>query len=275
VGGKFSALGGEPAKWIAYWNSQAVTWSAIIKDSGVTDSGGQEDGVHALALDGPSLYAGGTFTTAGGQPAGRIVRWVQPMAELAVFGGITPPDPVYAGQRLTYQVTVRHNGYAQATHVRLVDALPEQVTFVSATPNQGTCSEAAGVVTCDLGDLTPGASSTSSFLVTVPATTTTGTTLTNVARVTAAQYDPDPSNNSYTQTTTVTARADLSLDKGAPATADVGQELTYTLTVTNAGPSTASHVVLTDTLPSGAWFTRASPGYVERCQPAAPAASRW
>ncbi len=58
------------------------------------------------------------------------------------------PDPVTVGNNLTYTVTITNNGPGGATGVVLTDTLPVGVTFVSATPSQGSCGEASGVVTC-------------------------------------------------------------------------------------------------------------------------------
>jgi uncharacterized repeat protein (TIGR01451 family) len=63
--------------------------------------------------------------------------------------------------------------------------------------------------------------------------------------------DPNPANNLATATTQVTS-ADLSVSKTASSDPAVpGTDLTYTLTVSNAGPTSASVVVVTDTLPTG------------------------
>ena len=60
--------------------------------------------------------------------------------------------------------------------------------------------------------------------------------------------DPVPGNNtSAPATTTVTPEADLAVTKAGPASANAGNNLTYTITVTNLGPSTAGvNMVATD-----------------------------
>ena len=60
-------------------------------------------------------------------------------------------DPVLAGDDVTYAITVTNLGPSDAAGVVVTDTLPGSVTFVSATPSQGSCSQAAGVVTCPLG----------------------------------------------------------------------------------------------------------------------------
>jgi uncharacterized repeat protein (TIGR01451 family) len=61
---------------------------------------------------------------------------------------------------ITYEIVVTNNGPARAENVVATDTLPATVTFVSATPEVGSCAHAAGIVTCDLGDMEPGASVT-------------------------------------------------------------------------------------------------------------------
>jgi hypothetical protein len=73
VAGAFLTAGGVPAKRIARWDGSR--WTAL--GSGM--SGGSYPEVRALAVydngRGPALYAGGSFTTAGGGPANHIARW--------------------------------------------------------------------------------------------------------------------------------------------------------------------------------------------------------
>lgn len=169
------------------------------------------------------------------------------------------PDPVVAGEAITYKLTVANAGPSDAQSVTLDDDVPAAVTGVSASATGGaTCEASDGRVTCELATLTAGAN----FVVTVTGTLAPATppgALTNTASAGAkTPEDPTDSDNTATSTTTVQARADLSITKSAPATVVAGNELTYTLKVRNDGPSDAIGAVVTDTLPAGTAYVRGS-----------------
>jgi uncharacterized repeat protein (TIGR01451 family) len=121
-----------------------------------------------------------------------------PTADLVVTK-TDSPDPVAVGSTLTYTVNVTNNGPADATGVTLTDTLPAGVTFVSATPSQGSCTHSGGTVTCPLGTLANGAMAS----VTITVTPTATGILTNTASVTSATPDPQADNNSASASTGV------------------------------------------------------------------------
>ena len=170
-------------------------------------------------------------------------------------------DPVTAGTALPYTVTVTNSGPSDAASVVMVDTLPSGVTYVSAIPDQGTCAEAGGIVTCALGSVANGTSVDIVITVDVASDVVAGSSLVNTATVSSAAADPDISNNSDSESTVVDASADVSItkvDSVDPATA--GAPLTYTLSVANAGPSDAVSTTVTDTLPAGLTYVSATPG---------------
>ena len=120
-----------------------------------------------------------------------------PSADLAISKSDSP-DPVIAGSNLTYTITVTNNGPSAATGVTMTDALRGTLTFVSATPSQGTCTSS---IVCSLGVLSNG----SSAIITIVVTPTQVGGISNTATVTANEPDPDTSNNSATQVTTINA----------------------------------------------------------------------
>lgn len=182
---------------------------------------------------------------------------VTPVADLSVTKSDSP-DPVNATQNITYTLTVTNNGPSGATNVVLTDTLPSSVAFVSATPSQGSCS-GTSTITCNLGSLANGGSATVTIVVT--ATGASVPSVTNTVSVSATEFDPNTANNSDTETTTVNPAADLSVTKSdSPDPVNVGDNLTYTITVTNNGPNNATGITVTDTLPAAVTFVSASAG---------------
>jgi uncharacterized repeat protein (TIGR01451 family) len=110
------------------------------------------------------------------------------------------PNPVAVGSTLTYTVTVTNLGLGQATGVALTDVLPGSVTFGSASPSQGACGQAAGIVTCNLGGMANAGGAT----VTIVVTPTAAGLITNTASVTLNEFDPLSSNN--TASASISAR---------------------------------------------------------------------
>jgi uncharacterized repeat protein (TIGR01451 family) len=182
---------------------------------------------------------------------------VDPSADLALHK--SAPPTVAAGATLTYTLTVMNNGPSTATGVRLTDPLPPGVTLVSSTVSPAGSCVSGPPVNCEVGSLGDGGTATVSLDVTVNPSLASSTTLTNTAAVTSTTDDPDPTNNSASATTSITVLADVSLKKEAPPTAVAGNRLSYTLTASNAGPSEAHGVVVTDPLPAGESTLSASP----------------
>jgi uncharacterized repeat protein (TIGR01451 family) len=162
---------------------------------------------------------------------------IQAVADMSIGKG-DDSDPVAAGTPLTYTIDYDNLGVSDATGVEVVDTLPAGVTLVSATPDQGTCSEAAGVVTCDLGDVGAAASAGQILIVVhVDAATPSGATLSNTATISSDIVDQVPGNDTTVETTGVIAVADLSMSKvdtDDPVMA--GDQIVYTLTYENIGP---------------------------------------
>ena len=106
-----------------------------------------------------------------------------------------------------------------------------------------------------IGDFNKGFNAT----VTIVVTPTVEGVLSNTASVAGNQADPIPGNNAATATTTVNALADLVLTKTDSLDPIIaGNNLTYTIKVTNNGPGVATGVIVTDTLPTGVTLVKAT-----------------
>jgi uncharacterized repeat protein (TIGR01451 family) len=110
-----------------------------------------------------------------------------------------PPGRAPTGQNMTYTLTATNNGPDDAQGVVVTDALPSSVSFVSATPGQGSCNESGGTVTCGLGTMGSGATAS----VDVVVTPNVAGTITNTASVSSLISDPNLANNADSEDTAV------------------------------------------------------------------------
>ncbi len=183
--------------------------------------------------------------------------------DLQLVSKTAAPDPVPAGENLTYVIVVHNNGPNQATNVVLSDSLTSLVatgSLQSVSTTQGSCTPMAPSngttqnLSCNLGTLPNGGTATVTVVVR-PSIATTGTR-TNTASVFSSDIgDTNRANNTGSVTSMVTAKVDIQVTKTAnPATVPAGAPVTYVSTVRNNGPSTAATVSMTDTLPGNAAF---------------------
>jgi uncharacterized repeat protein (TIGR01451 family) len=174
------------------------------------------------------------------------------------------PDPVTAGENLTYTLVVTNTGPSAANSVVVTDSLPAGVQLVSATPSQGGSCLGSQTITCVLGTL--GVNGSAMIKVVVEVNPIQTATLLNTAIVRSSAADPDLSNNNDSSSTAVVRSADLAIDiADQPDPVVAGELLTYTLTINNMGPSDASGVVVTDILPTEVTLTDATTSTGESC----------
>jgi M6 family metalloprotease-like protein/uncharacterized repeat protein (TIGR01451 family) len=191
---------------------------------------------------------------AGNNHANGVVTFVA-AADLSVTKSGSP-DPVVAGTNLTYTLSISNAGPSAAPNVFVTDSLPALVSFVSASPSTGSCQsgvvpgDPAKPLKCNLGTLANGASASIVVVVKVNTDVPPGTILVNNVDVASDSADPDNSDNVFTVTTGVITQADLAIVKTSDSlTYKPSTQVKYSITVTNNGPSKASHVVVTDNLP--------------------------
>jgi uncharacterized repeat protein (TIGR01451 family) len=177
-------------------------------------------------------------------------------ADLAIDIG-DDPDPVQVNTELTYILTVTNHGPNDATGVTVNNLFPDTVSFVSS--GEGDSGPVAPTIDLSVGGLLVG-ESVSYELVVIPGMTGL---IVDTATVTGDPFDPNLSNNLASEETLVIdgqASADLVIDKTASSDpVNVGDEVTYTISVVNLGPDGASGVTAIDTLPDGVEFISATP----------------
>jgi uncharacterized repeat protein (TIGR01451 family) len=177
---------------------------------------------------------------------------VMPRADLTLVK--TAPANVNDGDDFQITYTVTNNGPSRATTTTLSDTFPFPVGDVDYVSGDPACSGSSGGVSCALGTMDIGATRT--VIITVRADSPGESA--SAARVSSPINDPVSSNNYSTSTTMIGRVADLAVVKTASAIRAVGQELEYTLTASNYGPSSAFAVTLVDTLPAGLTYLSSS-----------------
>jgi len=161
-------------------------------------------------------------------------------ADVSIDKTLVTAGPYFAGQSISYTLTVANAGPSTATAIQVTDS-PTNLTITNVSGSG--CSS----LPCTIASLASGANTT----INVTATITAAGAFDNSATATAAQPDPDPTNNTDSTNNggTATLSADVSIDKtlitAGPYSA--GQSISYTLVVANGGPSTATSIVVTDT----------------------------
>jgi len=193
---------------------------------------------------------------------GTLIHGFGSQADLSVTK-VDSPDPVIAGNNITYTITVTNAGPSAATNAVLADTVPANTVFVSMSAPAGWSVSApapggTGPVSASNPSF-PVGSAVFTLVVQVDPTTANGTVISNTATAGSVTADPDAANNSSTATTTVVALADLSITKtDAPDPILAGQNITYTITAANAGPMAAASVVVSDTVPANTVFVSMS-----------------
>ncbi len=174
----------------------------------------------------------------------------QPTADLQVTKTVDRDHPA-SGQQVVYTLTVRNLGPDQATGVALTDLLPAGADYVSHTASTGTTYDnVTGLWTIGTLNLNATVTLTITALVNAP----NNTTVTNItSNLVLDQADNNSANNVGSASFIASNIADVSVTKTvSPSTIPfVGSWLTYTVTVTNAGPSPATGVFITDVVPAG------------------------
>jgi LPXTG-site transpeptidase (sortase) family protein len=242
---------------VANGSSATLTINASVKATGPYNNTAQ---VTASALPDPDSSPNNNVPTEDDQATVTVTP--SGVADLSLTKVVDDPNPAN-GDTIIYTVTVFNHGPSDATNVSISDVLPAEVTYVSS---DAACSQASGTVTCTVASLVNGASASFNITVTV---NDASNPFTNSAQVSASdQPDIDSTPNNGTgngeddqaSVTEPLGSADLSLTKIVDdSTPQVGQDVTFTITITNDGPDQATNVVVSDQLPVGYTYVSSNP----------------
>ena len=186
---------------------------------------------------------------------------------LGMVKTVTPTEFVDLSDLITYTLSISNSGGSPAAGIGLTDTLPVSLTFGGFVENAVGAGEAGGVITWNAERLPAGTTVALVYTATVNADYGLyGQTLTNTAVLTSANAGAGLAEAAFT----LMARPELALAKSVTPTSgvDVGEAVTYTLTLTHTGGGVARGVGLTDTLPASLTFG----GFVENAVGAEAAA---
>lgn len=175
----------------------------------------------------------------------------------------TPDDgaSVMPGATIVYSITVTNSGLADADNVVVTDPVPAGTTYDAGSAIDGGQLQSGDVV-WTIPVVHPGTPVILTFSVTVDADDANGTTIPNTAYFTNVNTGnclttgATPAGDCNTNTVTQTVKfpvvvASKSSKPGNGATVAPGDDITYTITVTNTGLADAQNVVVNDTVPAG------------------------
>ena len=155
---------------------------------------------------------------------------------------------VSAGDTIGFVITVKNNGTGNATTVTVTDTLPTQAGLswsIDGANSDAGCSISGGVLTCNFGTLTPGQSK--HVHITSPTTKDSCATIDNTANVTTGNDGSGQASDSV-----VVNCAAIDVNKVADAASvSAGDQIGFTVTLSNTGAGTATGLSFTDPLPTG------------------------
>ncbi len=163
---------------------------------------------------------------------------------------------VDATNPVTVSYTIVNNGEDFASGMHFGVLLPEGINVISATPDSGNCNTGGGSISCTFAGLGAGAGSLNIEVVFEPMI---AGDLSITGEVQQDQFDANDANNVVSTAVTSIAIADLALSGSASRSRMyTGDNVTLSLTATNAGPLTAENLVITGSIPTGMSFVSGS-----------------
>lgn len=220
----------------------------------------------------PTTNTGNVTNAEGSTANSQISTPLAPNVDLGItktiVSGTTLVSGVHnigVGGALTYRLTITNTTNVAVTGVTVNDDLPTGFT-PGTLPSGVTTGTAPADLVWNVGNLGANGTATVDIPVNVANTATTGPGIRNtVTIVTAGQTftDSNPLNDTAFIDVTVNPRYELTVNKtNNLTTVATGQTFTYTMTARNDGPSSASNVTITDTLPNSLQILNSTGGIV-------------
>jgi uncharacterized repeat protein (TIGR01451 family) len=211
----------------------------------------------ALSLTNTATVSGGGQTNTSNDSSSNPTT-VNGVADLTVAKSHAGNFP--RGTTGSYSITVSNaGGAATSGTVTVTDTLPAGLTPSTQSGTGWTCGAVGQTVTCTRSDALAAGASYPAITLVVNVLQTAVSSVTNTGAVSGGSQT-NTANDTSNDPTNVVSRSDLSLAKTVNNPNPVqGQNVTFTITLTNAGPSNATNVAVTDLLLAGLTFVSATP----------------
>jgi uncharacterized repeat protein (TIGR01451 family) len=228
---------------------ETLTLSALVNPSAANTAQTLSASITSTALSDPTTWNNFASVTITVAPLNSSE------ADLSVSSSVDNPTPLQ-GQRSVFTIGITNNGPDTATGVELTNTFPSGLSFVYVTVSQGSYDAVQKRWT--VGNILSGSTATLVVNMSVDFGTA-GQTITNLASITAmGQTDANSGNNSASSSVHIAA-ADLAILQSVSTSNPVaGQNVVYTLTVTNNGPDATTGIQVNDLLPAGLSYVSAS-----------------
>jgi uncharacterized repeat protein (TIGR01451 family) len=165
------------------------------------------------------------------------------------------------GTNDAYTITVTNSGAAatDGSVVTVTDTLPAGLTPTPWSGSGWTCGISSQTVTCTRSTVLNAGASYPAISIPVTVEQNAPSSLTNTASVSGGGQ-VNTANDTASDPTTVVSSSDLSLTKVVNNSGSgIGTEATFTITLTNSGPSNATGVAVRDQLPAGLTYVSSTP----------------
>ncbi|WP_436530617.1 DUF7507 domain-containing protein [Actinoplanes sp. HUAS TT8] len=199
-----------------------------------------------LSTEGAATFDEPVSATSVTSTGNTVTSTVNPATDLRITAAITAGG-VVAGRTATTNLTVVNGGPSTANGVSVTATVPAGIVNVAASMTGATCTVTGQSARCDLPSMASGATGVMVVTGDVLAAATPGAQATLTSSVTSTTYEVNQADNAASVSGAVATLADVGVTMtNTPGVA--GAPITYTATITNAGPSVARGLILSDAL---------------------------